>query len=145
MSTRKAVPAKKTPSPQEELAQRKQAVANILLEGLYHYEREILKRRAKLVEFAQWLDVDYSAFSLWKDGHRLPSGQNVHKIANKLGPKIYDVMGFTRPDDLLSQIISAWDELEPEDRQYLAKVASERKRGPGSESSTARTSVGGTV
>jgi len=54
-------------------------------------------------DFAKYLGVSNTSLSQWMNGRRLPVGDNIHKLAAKLGPEIYDVLDTPRlmPDDPL--------------------------------------------
>ncbi len=49
-------------------------------------------------DFAIYLEVDQSMLSRWINGQRLPTNENVIKLGNKLGPEIYDLLGWVRPE-----------------------------------------------
>ena len=46
--------------------------------------------------FARWLGVPDTSLSQWLNGVREPTDRNCHKIASKLGPEIYDILGLPR-------------------------------------------------
>jgi len=51
------------------------------------------KRITSAASFAKWLGVSNTSLSQWMNGQRLPSGRNIYKIANKLGPHVYEICG----------------------------------------------------
>ena len=76
-------------------------------------------RRVLLQEFADWLGISKQLLSHYLNGRNVPNGPTVTKLADKLGPEIYDVLGLARPDPNIQPIISAYDEMDEETRQAL--------------------------
>jgi len=54
-------------------------------------------RKKTLIQFAEYLGVEYGALTSWMSGIRKPKYENVVKLAEKLGPDVYDTTGFARP------------------------------------------------
>lgn len=54
--------------------------------------------RKTVKEFAGFIGVSQSTISSWWNGIRVPEGENIQKIAIKLGIEVYDVLGIQRPD-----------------------------------------------
>lgn len=51
-------------------------------------------------EFADYIGIEKVALSRYLNKNiKTPDPETVEKIANKLGPEIYDVLGFARPDE----------------------------------------------
>ena len=101
-------------------------------------------RKKTLIQFAEYLGVEYGALTSWMNGTRKPRYENVVKLAEKLGPGIYDVTEFARPgavgDDLpmppelgisalekLRLLISWMKELTEEERLTVLDEALRRK------------------
>ena len=82
-------------------------------------------RRRSIQEFAEWLGVSRPHISRYLGGSRLPSRKNADKIAAKLGPEIYDLLGFQRPDPLLQRLQAAWDWLVDQERRDIEKIVDE--------------------
>ncbi|MFZ1043906.1 MAG: hypothetical protein WAN58_21600, partial [Anaerolineales bacterium] len=63
-----------------------------------------------------------------------PSGENLLKIAQKLGREIYDILGIESPaiaDPLLNELVSSWDNLSEEVKQtFLKKVREKSNQKP---------------
>lgn len=78
--------------------------------------------RRTLEDFANYLDVNRSLLSYWINGSRVPSKENIEKIAYRLGNEIYDVLEMERPNAHLQKINRLW-EFIPEDIQI--KIADE--------------------
>jgi len=83
------------------------------------------RKRGRMVsaaEFAKYLEVSNTSLSQWMNMVRLPTGSNVHKIAAKCGPQIYDIMGIPRmmpKDEKLNQIVDRWYQLSEEDQERI--------------------------
>jgi transcriptional regulator with XRE-family HTH domain len=75
--------------------------------------------RKTVYEFAEYLGVSQPAVSAWWNETRIPQGDTIRKLAEKLGVEVYDVLGLPRPDPDLFYIQSVWDELTPETRKAL--------------------------
>lgn len=83
--------------------------------------------RKTVKEFAEYLGVSQSTVSTWWNNNRKPEGENLIKLAVKLGLEVYDVLGKPRPDEHLYQILSGWDEYTPEQRRALSEQGAEYK------------------
>jgi transcriptional regulator with XRE-family HTH domain len=81
--------------------------------------------RRTVLEFAKYIGVSQSSISMWWNRERLPEGDNVQKLANKLGIEVYDVLGLPRPDADLHYLQQHWDDLSPEARRALREQAEE--------------------
>ena len=49
-------------------------------------------RRRTVTEFAKYIGVSQSLMSQWLNGHYLPDLKNINKIAERLGPEVYDLL-----------------------------------------------------
>lgn len=83
--------------------------------------------RKTVLQFARYLDVSQQTLSTWMNETRTPQGDNIRKIADKLGIEVYDVLGLPRPNPMLFFIQKHWNELDLEDQQYITKKAKEFK------------------
>lgn len=72
-------------------------------------------------EFANLIGVKRTSLTMWMNGDHLPGGENVTKLANFLGPEVYDLLGLERPNPDLQAIIARWDRLSPEQQRRLAQ------------------------
>lgn len=82
-------------------------------------------RYVSQVEFADWIGVEPYNLNQWMNAHRKPTGPNVHRLAAKFGPVIYDLMGQTRqmPDDeQFQQVAETWFTLPQTKRDLIMKV-----------------------
>lgn len=73
------------------------AIAAWLNRGLIDYQAQ-RGTRLTIRDFAEHLDVDYSLLTKWLKGVAAPGNENVVILGNKLGPEIYDLRGWPRPE-----------------------------------------------
>lgn len=84
--------------------------------------------RKTVKQFAEYVGVSQSSISMWwGDNERVPEGENVRKIAEKLGLEVYDVLGIPRPDEDLHYLETIWNDLPPKARRVLRQKAEEYK------------------
>ena len=50
--------------------------------------------------FARYLDVGHSTLTLWISGTAVPQGEDLEKVASKLGPEIYEILIAPAPGPL---------------------------------------------
>jgi len=104
--------------------------------------------RKTVLEFANYLGVSQQTVSNWWNGERLPQGDNIHKIALKLGLEVYDVLELARPDPDLFYIQQQWESLTEKERhwvrdqaeKYATENEAKRPRGRTIRNRNARTS-----
>lgn len=84
--------------------------------------------RKTVNEFAAYIGVSKSTISTWWNENRSPEGENVQKLAKKLGIEVYDVLGLPRPD--LNKRIADINTRLDHTRQLLAdlQAAATRQR-----------------
>ncbi len=83
------------------------------------------KRKSSLSAFARYLGIPQASLSMYMSDSRLPEEENIDKLAAKLGPQIYDILGKPRrmPDDpRLRQIANSWHLLTDEQREELLQM-----------------------
>ena len=73
-----------------------------------------------VAEFAEYLSdnskhvvITRPSISLWLNDKRKPTGVYAEVLAEKLGPRLYDLLGRARPDQKLAYISSVWDKISP--------------------------------
>jgi len=98
-------------------------VAEWLNAKFLEWERNEGKRKT-MVQFAEYLGVAQPSLSAWATGKYVPKGQNLAKIAEKLGYEIYDVLGIPRPmpvelDDKVNELIQAAMQFPPEIQAHV--------------------------
>ena len=79
-------------------------------------------QRRTVSEFAEWLGISRSLLSRYLSGSRTPSRKNAEKIAARLGPEIYDLLGLQRPDPLLKRVQAHWNCLTKEDINEIERI-----------------------
>lgn len=63
-----------------------------------YLEYQLEKGRPIFVrEFAEWLGVPPTSYSNWINTGIIPSIRYIDRLADKLGPEVYDVVGLARP------------------------------------------------
>lgn len=89
----------------------------------------IKDRRARSQnDFARYLKVSAASLSQWMAGTREPVGENVHKLADKLGPEVYEILGLPPMmprDNALKFIANLWHKLNDDQREIILDVAKE--------------------
>lgn len=98
-------------------------VAEWLNAKFLEWERNEGKRKT-MVQFAEYLGVAQPSLSAWATGKYVPKGQNLAKIAEKLGYEIYDVLGIPRPmpaelDEKINDLIQAARQFPPEIQAHV--------------------------
>lgn len=76
-------------------------------------------RRVTLGEFAEALGISQGLLSHYLKGIRKPRISTVHKLAEVLGPEIYTILGYQRPDIRLQYISANWDKLSQDQQDNL--------------------------
>lgn len=102
-----------------------------------------LGERKTVLDFARYLDVSQQNISNWWNEERRPQGENIRKLADKLGLEVYDALGLERPDAGLYVLTKYWNDLPEEIQQAITQKAEEylkhneprktvlrRKKGP---------------
>ena len=80
-------------------------------------------QRKSQAEFAILLGVSRSALTMWMNGTHLPDRESAGKLANFLGPEIYELLEMPRPNPYLQKINQVFERLSPEKQQKLAEDA----------------------
>jgi len=93
------------------------------LEGKFLEWQTKAGTRKTLVEFAKYIGVKQQTLSKWWNTDSKPEGENIRKLADKLGSEVYDVLGLARPDPDLHYISSNWDKITPEARRLMREQA----------------------
>lgn len=86
------------------------------------YLERISERYLSQADFARELDLDPVVLNHYINGRRLPTDENIEKLA-KLGFEIYDLLGLRRPDPDLDRLINAYDSATPSQREEIISQA----------------------
>jgi transcriptional regulator with XRE-family HTH domain len=93
-----------------------------LMDKFVEWERKKGQRQSYSA-FARYLGVKQSSLSQWLAGNYPPSRENVEKLAEKLGPEIYDIMGMERPDPDIEQLVRLYSAATPEQKKEILRQA----------------------
>lgn len=85
-------------------------------------------RRRTLTDFAKHLGVSQSLLSQWLNGRYLPELKNINKIAERLGPEVYDLMGLQRPDPDFQRLVKLFGELDAQGKDELLEAIEQIKQ-----------------
>ena len=80
-------------------------------------------RRQSLSAFARYLGVKQPSLSHWINHDNPPSYENIEKLAEKLGPEIYDIMGMPRPDPNIEKLVELYSAASPEQKKEILRQA----------------------
>lgn len=70
------------------------------------------RKRKTVTAFAAWMGINPSLMTRYMNGQMRPTGEKVDKIAAKLGPEIYDVLGLARPDPREARLLDLFRGLD---------------------------------
>ena len=77
-------------------------------------------------EWSSYLELDHTLVSHYHNGRRKPSSEaTITKLANKLGPCVYETLGLIRPDPLLRFVIDSWDWLGESEKERVLLIVEE--------------------
>lgn len=76
-------------------------------------------KRATLAQFAKYIGISGALLSHYMNGIRKPSEENIHKLADRLSPDIYDILGLQKPDPKLQFISRNWTRLSTHQQESL--------------------------
>jgi hypothetical protein len=81
------------------------------------------KHRVSDGEFARWLGVKQSTFSHWISGDREPDFASAIQLSKRLGPRVFDALGYPRVVELehgdIKFIVDNWPYLDTETRKQI--------------------------
>lgn len=112
-----------------EQQKRKQEFAKFMQEGHMHYINNIVGRPASQAEYATWLGISPQTLTRLVNAQSMPTVENLIPIADKLGPKAYDIAGMRRmmPDDpSLTEIVDKWPVLSKELQEVILRIVREQ-------------------
>lgn len=89
------------------------------LEEQYLLWQQRQGKRTSLAQFAKYLGISAALLSHYMNGIRKPSEENVKKLADRLNPDIYDILGLQKPDSKLQFISRNWDRLSAQQQESL--------------------------
>lgn len=82
-----------------------------------------------MVEFANYLGVKQQSMSVWINGKQKPDGDNVLKLAEKLGFEVYEILGVDPPvsDARLWALMKNWEKLTEAVKDEFNRMAQQSK------------------
>lgn len=102
---------------------RTKELMRFLTEKYFDWAREKGDRRTKDKDFAMYLGVPVPSYNQWVNGYRLPNYENTIKLSIKLGPEIFDIMGYPRvtaiDDPDLQDVVDKWGMLNGDYKDYI--------------------------
>ncbi len=75
--------------------------------------------------FARFLDVGHSSLALWISGSAIPEGDDLSKIAGKLGLEVFDALNLPRPDSPGAKLTAGFPHLPSAMQTRLSNAVSE--------------------
>jgi hypothetical protein len=82
--------------------------------------------RQSYYQFARYLDVNHTSLTQWASGTAQPAGDDLAKLAAKLGPEIYPLVGAVPPGSKQAQDwLAGFSSLPAAFRQHLAGAVAE--------------------
>lgn len=92
------------------------------LTNKYHAWETTQGKPQSYYAFARYLDVAHSNLTLWISGNALPEGDDLVKLANRLGPEIYDILIKPRPASQVKTMNAAFYNLPSALRERLTNA-----------------------
>ncbi len=81
--------------------------------------------RQTYYSFARFLDVGHSTLTLWMSGSAVPQGEDLTRVASKLGPEVYDILNTAPPSTSLAAITANFHLLPAALQSRLASAVAE--------------------
>lgn len=97
------------------------------IEGKFLFWMGETGKRRTVTEFAKYIGVSQSLMSQWLNGRYLPDLKNITKIAERLGPEVYDLLGLQRPDPDFQRLVKLFGELDAQGKEELLQAAKQIK------------------
>ena len=82
-------------------------------------------RYTSMSTWSRYLGVSNTSMSQWMNAHRLPVGKNAHALGDKLGPKVYDILGMPRMlprDEDLNKVVEGYMALDDDERALVIRI-----------------------
>jgi transcriptional regulator with XRE-family HTH domain len=78
-----------------------------------------------MIQFAEYLGVTQQSLSAWVNGKSPPTGDNLLKLADKLGYEVYDILGVELPvsDPRLLLVMKNWERFTEAVKEEFKRMA----------------------
>lgn len=105
---------------------------DFLMTAYNQYSERKKAWRPSLTEFARWLGVSPASLDHWLLGSRVPDLANAIKLSDRLGPRVYELLGYPRMlvlnDPKLRMLVDSWEVLGDDARRQILSII-ERETG----------------
>jgi transcriptional regulator with XRE-family HTH domain len=79
-------------------------------------------RKANLTSFSNMLGIKRPSISHYLNGNAEPEGENLFRIATKLGFEVYGTLGYDQPDHAVKEWQALYDLAPPDLRDELLEM-----------------------
>jgi hypothetical protein len=107
--------------------------SKMLAELIWNKRMELTKEKHRMIrdnEMSRWLGVNVGSFNQWINQNRLPGFDNVLKLSVKLGPEVFDIMGYDKAaiitDPELMFVANQWKLISEESRKWIINLIKEK-------------------
>ena len=100
------------------------ATSKFLNKKFLEWQMEAGQRRTQ-TEYAEYLGVAPGTLGHWMNGIRSPDYDSVEQLSKKLGPEIFDVAGYLRPNPQLRKVVSIWHKLDERGKTIILNIVTE--------------------
>ena len=94
-----------------------------LLTEFKKYEEVVGGWRPSISQWAKYLDVNEANLAHWIMGRRIPDIPNAIRLSRKLGPQVYDILGYDHyaqlDDPMLRFVAEGWETIDDETRAKI--------------------------
>jgi hypothetical protein len=87
--------------------------------------------KASATKFAHWIGISQTSCNQYLSGVKKPRGENLFKIASKLGYEAYDLLGYVRPDEGLKELTKLYSDIPDEEKDTFMDLIREYKKTHG--------------
>lgn len=84
----------------------------VWFEGKYiQWRNKQEDRKANISRFSEWLRIPVASVDQYLNGHAIPKGDNLFRIATKLSFEVYDLLNYPQPDRAVKERYNweAWE------------------------------------
>ncbi len=80
------------------------------------------ERKAGIAQFAEYLNLSRNTLNNYMNKGQEPEGENLKRIAQKLGSEIYEIVGKVPPNPFTQAIVAILNKLEESQQEEKAEV-----------------------